>query len=167
MAVRIPYTHGYDRVLTFLRLLAYLTWFIIVLSTLYALGGLLTAMGIDSLLDALPGWLNVVFIIGLFLGCLMLTVYLHSITTNRWIGNLSAWLYIRGTLKTRLSFGDAAKISWLFVPNETGKWYPMKEVLRIPQESRRDYLLTRAREIAGLVAAEQDRGEQQPAQRRG
>ena len=169
MAIRVSYTHAYDRSLTILRFITGFMWFVIVAWALSATGKLLGILGIEisSLEDFLPDWLNVILTIILLISFFTLAIYLHSITTNRWIGTLSAWLYIRYTLKTHVSFADATKVSWLFVPNETGKWYPMKELLQIPQERRRTDLLAKATEIASRLIAEETSGKRRPVQQRG
>lgn len=152
MVVRVPYTHGYDRVLTILRIVTGLIWIGIVLLVLSAAGQIFEILHIDfSWFDSLPGWLTGLLEIVFFLGALALAIYLQTITTNRWISILSAYLYIRIRLRTKISLRDADYLSWLFVPNETGSWYPMREVLQIPREIRRQYLLNKAAEIYRAV----------------
>jgi len=155
VAIRVSYTHGYDRALTLLRFIVFSIWVVIVLWAISVQNEILKIFNVNfSWLELLPDWLNVVITLTVFLGYFALAIYLHKITTNRWIGNLSAYLYIRKTLNTQISFRDAASIAWLFVPNETGKWYPMKEVLQVSPEFRKQYLFTRAAEIARQLDAE-------------
>ncbi len=68
-------------------------------------------------------------------------------TVSQWTNAISAYQYIRGHLKTKVSFSEARKLSWLFVPNKTGKWWPMKEIRDLPTEIRRTVLFQTAESI--------------------
>lgn len=52
----------------------------------------------------------------------------------------SAYLYIRQGLETRVSFAEAKALSFLFAGDAEGKWYPLAEVRKLPEENRKQYL---------------------------
>lgn len=61
---------------------------------------------------------------------------------------ISAYVYIRLKLSVRVSFSEARELCFLFVPNKTGNWYPMKEVQKLPDNMKREYLFYIASEVS-------------------
>lgn len=146
MGVRVKYTSGYDRFLFLLKFFTFLAWLLVTFFSMAGVGQLF-----ESWLDSLSSWIKTLIEIVFFLCVFGVATFLHSITTSRWISIYSAYLYIRISLKTKISFRDANYLAWLFVPNETGRWYPMREIRQMPRELRRQYLLNKAAEIYRAV----------------
>jgi len=72
---------------------------------------------------------------------------------NKLLEPLSAWLYITFVLKVRVSYFEARSVAKLFVPNDTGKWWPMKEVSEVPEQFRRAYFLEAAHALMSRLEA--------------
>ncbi len=53
---------------------------------------------------------------------------------------LAAYLYVRQTLGTTVSFEEARALSFLFIGDADGKWYPLSEARKLPKENRKQYL---------------------------
>ena len=152
MAVPVPYTTGYDKVLSVLRILTGLCWMILCVGVVIFIA---EEIGIKSITVG-PKWLSTILSLLFFIVLpFALAIYLHKITTAKLLFNLSAYLYVRHTLKTKISWKNVSKVSWLFTPNESGKWYPMKEVLQLPEGERENYLFRRANEIYRHIKEEQ------------
>ncbi len=153
MAVKVPNTHGYYRALNVLVYATYFMWMGVLWAALWAIPSYFHAVGFNpfNLVMLLPRSLATI-VIGIFLlvgipSFFALAGYLNAMTAGRWIHTLSTWLYIRITLKTPVSFTDAEELMWLFVPNDTGKWYPLREVATVSRDQRHAALLARAEEI--------------------
>ena len=84
---------------------------------------------------------NVIISVILLIGGIYLARYIFIITAARFFNTLSSFLYVRQELKTKISWKNAAYVSFLFTPNPTGKWYTMYGVLRLPEEQRLAYIL--------------------------
>jgi hypothetical protein len=61
---------------------------------------------------------------------------------------LAAYFYVREDLKTPISFVEAKKLSFLFAGDSKGKWYPLEEVAKMPNEQRKPYLFRFADRVA-------------------
>ena len=59
----------------------------------------------------------------------------------------SAYLYIRRGLETPVSFAEAKALSFLFVGDANGNWYPLAETRKLPKEERKQYLFDSAARI--------------------
>lgn len=156
MAIKVEYTHGYYRMLNVLAFITYFMWMYIIVWFQETMGRLLGTLGFDlsSFLDSIPlpghPWPSIVLVpvfIAWLAGLVALAHQLNAVTTGRWIHILSTWLYIRMTLQTPVSLKDASRVMWHFVPNATGKWHPMTELLLLPREQRRARLLANVAEI--------------------
>lgn len=53
------------------------------------------------------------------------------------IDGLSAYAYIRIILRTPVEFKFAYNCRFLFIPNSTGKWFPMKHIKEVPYHERK------------------------------
>lgn len=135
MAVRIPFTTGFDYCIIILRVITSFAWIFLVFGSL-----------VEAVVFFNPPFPNskvllAIICIAAFVGSLLLAQYLHSKTTGKFLFTLSAFLYIRITLKTKISWANCSKVGWLFTPNDTGKWYPLTEVKQMPPEMREIYIL--------------------------
>ena len=61
---------------------------------------------------------------------------------------IAAYFYIRETLKTHVTFGEAEALSFLFLADKNRKWYPVREVKKLPKAERRGYLFAFAQSVA-------------------
>jgi hypothetical protein len=84
---------------------------------------------------------NVIVAVILLIGGIFLSRYIFGITAGRFFNTLSSFIYVRQELNTKISWKNAAYVSFLFTPNPTGKWYTMYGVLRLPEEQRLGYIL--------------------------
>lgn len=84
---------------------------------------------------------NVIIGVTLITGGIYLARYIFVITAARFFNTLSSFFYVRQELKTKITWKDAAYVSFLFTPNPTGKWYSLYGVLRLPEEQRLAYIL--------------------------
>ena len=71
---------------------------------------------------------------------MLVGAWLHLKTTGILIDIMWAYLYVINILQTDMSLREAQAIRWLFIPTDTGKWYPCTEVLRLPKAQRKAYL---------------------------
>ena len=133
--VQVQTTSGFDRIVRFIQMLTGMLLF-------FAAWGLV----LELLLPLWDHWVMGVagFIVGLFVWAKSLVVLSEHVFTP-----LSAFLYVRLSLRTPIRFAEAKPIAWLFVPNETGKWYPMRFLRSLPREQRRAALFHAVAEIEG------------------
>jgi hypothetical protein len=68
-----------------------------------------------------------------------------------WFDAVGAYFYIRQDSGTTLSFAEAKALSFLFVGDADGKWYPLTEVKKLPKEKRKQYLFDFAAQIAERI----------------
>lgn len=68
---------------------------------------------------------------------------------------LSSYLYIRLSLRTPITFSEAKYFAFLFVPNDTGSWWPMREIKNLPKESRRQYIFEFAERVHGSLDSQE------------
>jgi hypothetical protein len=132
MAIRVHFTHSFDRILTIPRILiSFILFFSVV-------GGFAFLLDTSDILGKLKTGVTINFIV--FMALLFvsygLTRYIYSKTAGRFFDTLSSYLYIKYKLKTKMSWKEADFVSFLFSPNGTGQWYPMKEVLKVSEEKR-------------------------------
>ena len=118
---------------------------------LYLLFGLTVCGGVSALAE--EGWpIEGCVIFGLMGAGLAVAINRQDL----WLEPLSAWLYITRVLKVRVTYSEARSVAKLFVPNETGKWWPMKEVSNVPKDLRRAYFLEAAHAIMRTLDALQE-----------
>lgn len=94
--------------------------------------------GIFDTLD-FPEW---TFWIALFAGLITHVLFIDPIYHT-----FQTFLYINYSLSTKVSFREAKYFVFLFAPNDTGKWYPMKGIKELPKEIRRMGLFHSAQKI--------------------
>jgi hypothetical protein len=68
-----------------------------------------------------------------------------------WFDAVAAYFYIRQDLRTPVSFAEAKALSFLFAGDEEGRWYPMKEVRKLPKDQRKQYLFDFAAKVGGQM----------------
>lgn len=130
----VRYTSGFDYLLIIVRYACFGLWLAAVVSFLEATGLSETPFPEQALLKIIALLLSLAFFFGS-------AAFLHHFTTAKLLSIFSAWLYIRFTLKTPISFFEAAQVRALFVLNTSGKWYPCTEVLSLPQGQRVAYIM--------------------------
>ena len=143
MAVRVPYTSTIDRILIVPRLIASALIFGLVA------WGIIAAFEFFHIPEKwnISGFLNIVLFLLLVLISGIISAFIYSKTVGKFLFSLSAFLYIRLKLKTKMSWRDSNSVAFLFIPNETGKWYPMLDALKIEQENRESYIKEFAKKV--------------------
>ena len=120
----ITYTHGYSLICRILNVVCCFVLLVTVIEAIdkYTALGTWAAVGIGlAVMVPVQSWI---------LGPLLET--------------LSAYLYVKFTLRTSISFSEAKGLAFLFEPNETGSWWPMKDVRKLPADERKARLLSLA-----------------------
>ena len=117
---KIVYTHAHSRVCGCLNVIVYII-------------GVFIIPGILS--DAFG--LNIYLAIG---GGFVVMIGMNHLFLSQFFHTLSAYMYIRLDLDTKVSYREAKDLAFLFVPNETGVWWPMREVKSLPEKERKQYL---------------------------
>jgi hypothetical protein len=84
---------------------------------------------------------NIAIGIGLFLVSSILSIFIYEKLFAKLFFTLSAYLYIRFSLKTKITWKQTKMVDWLFVVNDRGVWYPMKEVKQLEEKERVNYIL--------------------------
>jgi hypothetical protein len=82
----------------------------------------------------------------LLAGVLLITLYL-LIKADPFIGTLIAYLHIHDELETPISFNEAKELTFLFVADKNGKWYPLYEARKYPKEKRKQFVFQAAARI--------------------
>jgi hypothetical protein len=95
----------------------------------------------------LPIFLAIIIWIVIFIALLIFQISVLSPIFN----TLSALLYIRINLKTKISWRQTKQIEWLFVPNETDKWWPMENIKDLPEDLRLPFLFKSAKKISSEI----------------
>ncbi len=139
MAVTVPYTHTYDRLMIPLKFLTGFLWFFVVMGALGGMGQVVLPP--LARVCVLPEWLGYVVAILYLLLCVFLAGLIHQKVTLPWLDALSARLYISKVLATKLPLTEAKLIAPLLSPGPSGKWYCLTEVLELPATERREALL--------------------------
>lgn len=49
----------------------------------------------------------------------------------------SAYFYVRNDLDIKISYSEAKEVAFLFVPNRSGRWYPLEDLLNVPAADRK------------------------------
>jgi hypothetical protein len=86
-------------------------------------------------------------VIALFLGSLIAAGLVGYAFATRFFHPLSSFLYVRLSLRTPITWRDALYLAFLLSPNDTKRWYPMREVRQLPVGERREALLKEAARI--------------------
>ncbi len=60
---------------------------------------------------------------------------------------LQTFLYVNINLGTKITFKEAKSLTFLFLPNDEGTWYPMKGIKELPKEYRRKVLFESTKRI--------------------
>lgn len=135
MSVKVSYTHIYDKIVTF--------FFKFPTSIgLFLLFGFLI-IEIERLIriDKSNESLNIAIGIGIFILAYFISSFVYSKIFANFYHYLSAYLYVRLSLRTKLSWKEVTEIAWMFVPNESGVWYPLKEVKKLDKIERKQFLI--------------------------
>jgi len=120
--IKVPVTHEWNRLL-----------YIVKIFTLLLMLGLVADVSGRIFNGVHLHW--VISLLGLVIVFLVSVIASHFLIWQ-YIDVLSTYLYVRRTLKTKLSFSDAKALRPLFELNASGKWYPMTGVLDLPEEQR-------------------------------
>ncbi|MBV5313565.1 MAG: hypothetical protein JZU47_09730 [Prolixibacteraceae bacterium] len=141
MGVRIPHTSSIDRFLNIPRLIVsfcYVATFV---------GGIVYIFDESNIIENLKLNKTVegIIFIALMIGSYFLAVKFYSKTAGRFFNTLSAFLYVRDELKTKISWKEAGFVSFLFTHNGTGKWFPMYNVLKLPEKERVNFIIDYAK----------------------
>lgn len=70
----------------------------------------------------------------------LILMILAQIYVFAFLDYISAYLYLRLILFTPVSLKEAKELAFLFVPNDTGTWYPLKEIRKLPRHQRKQFL---------------------------
>lgn len=57
---------------------------------------------------------------------------------RQWLSIVASWLYTRLTLRTHVTFSEAKALRKLFQLDVSGKWIPLREVKKLPDDQRHD-----------------------------
>jgi hypothetical protein len=142
MAIKVPFTSTIDRILIIPRLLSsflifgLVTWGIISIIEFFQLEKL-----------KISEFLSIVIFILLLLISGIITSFIYTKTAGKFFFILSAFIYIRYKLKTKMTWKDSSSVAFLFVPNDTGKWYQLNEVLRIEENNRVSFIIEFANKV--------------------
>ena len=120
MAVRIPVTHGWSRLVAFLKIIAAFVLIMLIIG------------GAHEIIHYRSDVVDILLLIGII-------IFFISFI-SKFFSALSTLLYVRLTLRTPINYKDAFHISYFFEPNNCGKWYPMRHLLDVPKEIRRSVL---------------------------
>ena len=76
-----------------------------------------------------------------YLAAMLGTCFFAMIAANAYVygpvfDTLSALGYVRLVLGAKLTYREAAEVAWMFLPNDRGVWYPMKELKKLPAADR-------------------------------
>lgn len=135
---KIEYTHNWSLLVMLLGLLLFFLCFGLMFSLFH------------SIFDYDSDWIDIIPFI--LTGIIFFYFYFKIAPV------ISTYLYVRFSLSTKISYKDADSLVGLFLPNESGKWTPMKDVKKLPIEKRRDYLLELAklrileRYLSGIIS---------------
>ena len=142
MAIKFPYTHHIDWLLIVPRIVVWAALLIsIILGAIYLIDNIdFSKVGLGTNMNTVLDILAIIF-------GYLLSRYLYALTFGRIFSTLSTYLYLRIELKTKMSWKDADFVSFLFTPNETGKWYPMDNVLKLPEKDRPKAVLEFAKKV--------------------
>lgn len=61
---------------------------------------------------------------------------------RQYLSIVASWLYVRATLRTRVTFAEAKALRKLFQLDLSGKWIPLREIKALPDEQRHGALLS-------------------------
>jgi len=61
---------------------------------------------------------------------------------RQWLSILASWLYARLTLRTNVAFSEAKELRKLFQLDVSGKWIPLREIKKLPDDQRHEAVLT-------------------------
>ncbi len=126
MAVKIPVTHGWNGLIQFLKLCSILVQVFLIMIFLVFLSEIFDISDIILII------FFILALIGLFvIGHYRLWAYFDYLDT------LSTYLYVRISLKTPIDLKEAKAIKYFFEPNQSGKWYPMTHLRKLPKEMRK------------------------------
>lgn len=132
----IRYTHGFDLLyqLAFMGGSLLLTGCVVsVLESPYTA---ITTAGVKA---GIPEWVFTVVGIAGAIGTWVGSMFLLMKTILN--PNLPSYLYIRCSLFTPVSWKEAETVAFLFSGDAEGRWYPLRELRKLPKELRRETLL--------------------------
>jgi len=64
-----------------------------------------------------------------------------AIVYRQWLSILSSWLYAHLSLRTNVSFHEAKTLRKLFQLDVSGKWVPVRDIKKLPDNERHDAVL--------------------------
>jgi hypothetical protein len=143
MAIKVPFTSTIDRILIIPRLISSFIIFGIIIGIIITIIDFFQLEKIN-----ISEFLSVLLFIVLLITSGIVTSFIYTKTAGKFFFILSAFLYIRFKLKTKMSWNDSSSVAFLFVPNESGKWYPLKEVLKIEVNKRSAFILEFAKKVS-------------------
>src|SRR5262249_40871885 len=91
----------------------------------------------------IPAILSDAFGLNIYLalvGGFVVMIGMNRLFLSQFFRTLSAYMYIRLDLDTKVSYREAEGLAFLFIPNETGVWWPMREVKSLPEKERKQYI---------------------------
>lgn len=91
------------------------------------------AEGLSNIISTIGG-----LILAFIVQYKLIAIHLHT---------LSSFLYLRLSLGIKVSWQEARYLAFLFSVNKSGKWYPLKEVKKIPKEKRKAFVCDFAAKI--------------------
>jgi len=72
---------------------------------------------------------------------------------RQWLSIVASWLYTRLTLRTRVTFSEAKALRKLFQLDVSGKWIPLREVKKLPDDQKHDAILVALERAGGTRKA--------------
>lgn len=147
MAVTIRYTHGWNLLYQIVMWIASIALFVAIISVAEPLLNALEPIGTGiqeagvsiGIPEVVFSIIGVILGIAAFLAAMGGSVVLLMKTVLR--PELPTYLYVRLSLFTPISWQEAGAVSFLFEGDVTGRWYPLRELRRVPREFRHVVLM--------------------------
>lgn len=87
-------------------------------------------------------WHGFFGLVGVALG-----LFVHFLTLDQIYILLHTHLYINLSLRTKTTLKESWYFSFLFSPNDSGRWYPLKQIKQMEKDQRKAELFLAARQI--------------------
>jgi len=137
MARKINYTHGYD------LLWKLFEWFFMVIA-------LFLSAGIAYIISVPLGKISegLMFILGIIIFILSLILFFKLIFLGDYLP--TKW-YVENNFNIELDKKECKYFSCIFSGNGFNRWYPLKELIDIPESQRKEVMFNLAKEILGYA----------------
>ena len=123
-----------------IKLITFFAWGGLIIGFGYLAQVVAAYFGLSKEREAIPFFVAFAIVSGVFF--YLLHRYDHILDA------LAAYWYLKRDLKTPVSWEEAKALSFLFVGDKEGQWYPLAGVRKLPKDQRKQYLFDFAAEIA-------------------